>query len=206
MDGGAVGIETLVRVLLRTTLGALAFGALAAGTPVAALADLGAGVGASPIELAPAALPGHAYPLPSLYVVNTGTVPSSFRLSVVQLAPHQGQAVPPGWITFARNNIPLTPKQFTSVGLTLSLPSDAGPGSYQSDLVVGTAPVRSGSGAIAGAQAATKLLFTVGEGRGGFPWPWAWWNYAILAMVLLAAGAAVLQRHFHFHLQVQRRS
>lgn len=190
---------------LRATLGALAFGALTIGTPVAALADVGAGVGASPIVLAPIATPGETFSLPSLYVVNTGTVASSYRLGVEQFSPHQGRAVPPSWITFAHNDFPLAPKQTTSVELTLRIPLAAVAGAYQSDLVAGTVPARIGSGAIAGAQAATKLMFTVGEGGGGLPMSWPWWSYAGLGMVLLAAGATSLQRRFHVRLQVRRR-
>lgn len=193
------------RASIPATLGALAFGGLAIMTPVAALADVGAGVGASPIALAAIATPGNTYSLPSLYVVNTGTVMSSYRLSVEQLSPNHGRAAPPSWITFARNNFPLAAKQTTSVALALRVPSDAVPGTYQSDLVAGTGQVRSGSGATAGARAATKLTFTVGEGGGGFPWPWPGWSYVVLAIVLLAAGATVLQRRFHLRVQVQRR-
>ena len=188
-------------VPLRASFGALVCIALAIGTQVAARADVGAGVGASPIVLASVATLGNTYTLPSLYVVNTGTVTSSYRLSVEQFAPHQGLAVPAGWVTFARNDFPLQPKQSTSVAMTLTVPSAAVAGAYQSDLVAGTVPPRTSSGAIAGAQAATKLTFTVGSG-GGFPWPWPWWSYAVLAIALLITAVMALQRRFHFRLLV----
>jgi hypothetical protein len=171
-----------------------------------AAGDSGAGVGANPIVLSAAAKAGGAYQLPSLYVLNTGTVPSHYRLKVEQFAPRHGRAVPPSWVRFDRNGFMLSPKESTSVKLTLNVPTDAPTGRYSSDLVAGT---EAGSGtrdAVASAQAATKLMFTVGIGDGGgFPWPSPWWIYLVVASGLTVIVLIALQRHYGLRLRVERR-
>lgn len=194
----------MLRMPSRPAFAALTCAALLVGAPAVARADVGAGVEASPIELASTAQPGGTYQLPSLLVVNTGTVASSYRVGVEQFPPAQGRPVPAGWIVFAVNDFPLQPRQSTRVGLTLTVPDDAATGDYQSDLVVGTVAPSSGTGAIASAQAATKLMFTVGEG-GGFPWPWPLWSYAVLGLIVLSALLTLLQRRFRFRLHLERR-
>jgi hypothetical protein len=171
-----------------------------------AAGDTGAGVGANPIVLSDAARAGAAYQLPSLYVLNTGTVPSHYRLKVEQFAPHHGRAVPPSWISFGRNGFMLTPKESTSVKLTLNVPADAAAGRYSSDLVAGTEAGSGTRGAVAGAQAATRLVFTVGiGGRRGSQSPWPWWVYLLIACGLALMMLIALQRHYGFRLRLERR-
>jgi len=181
----------------------MAAGMLWLGLQVAAKADVGAGVGASPIVLEAVAHPGHTYRLPGLYVINTGTVSSTYHIHVEHLSPGPSRTVPPAWVQFERNNFLLQPKESASVPMTLSIPADAVSGKYSSDLVAGTvAP--SGSGPfVPGAEAATELRFQVGEG--GFLWAWPWWAYAIAAMAVVAATAVGLQRRLGFRLLVERR-
>jgi hypothetical protein len=178
--------------------------ALAMAGAIPAAGDTGAGVGANPIVLAEVASAGNTYQLPSLYVVNTGTVPSHYRVKVEQFAPRRGLFVPPSWITFDRNGFLLMPKESTSVKLTLAVPSDAATGKYVSDVVAGTEAATRFSGAVAGAQAATKLMFTVGTGRGrGFSWPS--WIYLLIGCGLALIVLIVLQRRFGVRLKVERR-
>jgi hypothetical protein len=171
---------------------------------VAVFGDTGAGVGANPIVLSAVATAGHEYQLPSLYVVNTGTVPSRYHLKVEQFAPHRGRAVPPHWISFDRNDFLLTPKESTSVKLTLTVPSGTLPGKYVSDVAAGTEVQTRVPGAVAGAQAATKLMFTVGTGNGGgIQWPW--WLYASIGCSLAIIVLIALQRRYGVQVKVERR-
>jgi hypothetical protein len=172
--------------------------------PSEAQANVGAGVGATPIVLGAKAQPGGSYRLPSLYVVNTGTVVSSYRLQVESLSPGQGHPIPESWIRFNRNNFSLGPGRSTRVGLTLMLPSGAPTGSYVSDVVAGTVAAHSGPGAVAGAQAATKLLFTV-DNTGGFPWPWPPWVYQLIVAIVVIVAVTVAWRRSGFAIRLERR-
>jgi hypothetical protein len=182
---------------------------LGGAASTSAAGDTGAGVGANPIVLSDAARAGTEYQLPSLYVLNTGTVASHYRVVVEQLAPRHGRAVPPSWISFDRNGFMLTPNESTSVKLTLNVPADAPSGRYSSDLVAGTEAGPGTRGAVASAQAATKLMFTVGIGGGGgfpWPWPWPWWVYLSIACGLALIVLIIpLQRHYGLRLRVERR-
>jgi hypothetical protein len=107
----------------------MAIGIFAVAFPGVATADVGAGVSASPVVLRTQARPGNSVRLPDLYVVNTGTEASIYRLKVEELSPGEGRVVPPAWVHFARNDFPLLPKESASVPLTLSVPADALTGS-----------------------------------------------------------------------------
>jgi hypothetical protein len=88
--------------------------------------------------------------------------------------------------------------------LTLSVPSDATTGKYVSDVVAGTAAATNSQGAVAGAQAATKLMFTVGPGNGGgLSWPW--WSYLLIAGAMALIALIALQRRYGVRLRVERR-
>jgi hypothetical protein len=170
-----------------------------------ALASVGAGVGASPIVLTSIARPGHTYRLPSLYVINTGTVASVYRVRVDRLTPGPELAVPPDWIQFGLNDFLLDPRQTASVPITLNVPANAPPGNYVSDLVAGTVAERApGSTTAVAAQAATKLMFQVGSGT-SFPWPWPWWAYGLAVLVVVSAAAVFIQRRLGLRFHVERR-
>jgi hypothetical protein len=171
-----------------------------------AAADAGAGIEASPVVLATPAHPGNSYTLPAVYVVNTGTDVSQYHLKVEDLSLGKGgHSVPPDWVHFSRNDFVLAPKESTTVPMRLNVESGAQIGNYASDLVVGTVP-RSGHGlnAVASAQAATKLLFTVRLGVNDDS-SWLWW--LLLSMVVAGVLLAVsgLQRRHGFRLRIERR-
>jgi hypothetical protein len=189
------------------SLAALLLGALAVGLPPQAAAAVGVGVGASPIVLKSVAKPGHAYALPALFVVNTGTVGSTYHLSLQRLSPGTGRNVPPGWVHFAANDFRLRPKESASVAVTIAVPSDAASGEYLSDLVAGTvaqpSPHRS---ALAGSRAATKLMFRVGRRGWTWPWHWSWKMGAVAGAILIIGAAALAQRRLGLRLRVERRT
>jgi hypothetical protein len=179
-------------------------GAVVLSFPTAAAADVGTGVGAGPIQLATPTVPGHSYQLPALYVINTGTVTSSYEVRVERVSPDPGRSVPSPWVRFLSNDFALRPRQSTYVAMVLTVPTDAAAGSYGSDLLVGTTTrTRSNGGAVLGAQAATKLAFRVGARTRPFGWPW-WADVAIAVAALVAAGAVAVRR-FGLHIRVERR-
>src|SRR5260370_30805650 len=143
----------------RRFLVAVGVGVTALGIPVRASADVGAGVGASPVVFTSLAHPGGTYRLPSLFVENTGTLASTYRLAVQQLGPATGRPIPATWVRFAWNDFPLGAKQAASVPMTLAVPDGTHSGEYRSDLVVSTVALASPSGgAVLVAPAPTSLL------------------------------------------------
>jgi len=104
--------------------------------PAPALADVGVGVGASPITLAQPALPGHTYELPPLLVVNTGTEQSTIVLQVRPAGGAAEQPVPSSWIAFGKNGFALAAKATMAVAVTLAVPAGASGGAYRSDVLV----------------------------------------------------------------------
>jgi len=196
--GNAQNREMVLRALALAVL-------VLAATPVQSLASLGTGVGASPITLARPAEPGKTYQLPSLYVVNTGTEASYYGVRAERISQGSQRPIPPAWVTFAKNHFQLQPQQGIQVPLILTVPGDARPGDYMTNLVAGTMPANQTSGVALGAAAATQLVFTVAEPTGfQFPWPWAWWVWALMGFGLLV-GAGLLLYARGFRLEVERR-
>jgi hypothetical protein len=167
-------------------------------------ADVGAGIGASPISLAQAAAPGGTYALPSVYVVNTGTDTGRFRLRVQRISTGAARTVPVDWVRIGRGELTLGPMQHALVPLTLVLPASAHPGHYLTDLVFGTVSTSSTPGAHVGAQAATKLEFDVKPASAPSS---SWWIWLLMgaAGVLLVVALLAAQRHYRFKVRFERR-
>jgi hypothetical protein len=126
-----------------------------------AVASIGTGVGAAPIELDRPAVAGHRYTLMPLYIRNTGTVRTRYVAQVRRVPPFTtARAVPRRWVRFAHRSVVLAAGEATTIALRLVVPSDARRGRYASDILVttrgpDTGPVQIGTGA------ATALKFTV---------------------------------------------
>jgi hypothetical protein len=170
---------------MRVLVAALAAAAAPLSVP-AADASIGAGIGASPIELAGAAQPGHNYRLPAVYVENTGSEPARYELRVERLSAGSGRAVPVGWVLPARNGFLLAAHKSTRVALTLQLPSNAPAGGYLSDVVAAAAPGRPARGTVLGAAAATKLIFQVADPGVRLP------GWVIKTLIALAVAGLTL--------------
>jgi hypothetical protein len=160
--------------------------------PAAAGASLGTGVGASPIMLAHTAMPGHTYPLPGLYVLNTGTQTSRYHVRLERLSPGEARTLPAAWVTLQRNDFVLRPNHSATVPVAIRIPGNAQPGAYLSDLVASTSSPRRAGGTALGAAAATKLGLNVGSAPGLIPWKTV--GPALLALLALAAGGHVIRR------------
>jgi len=120
-----------------------------------ALASIGAGVGIGEIKVMERLAPGGVYLLPTWPVVNTGDTKANFKLI--------SEGVDPNWISFSENNLSLEVGESRMIKSYISLPLTAQAGTYNVYLenqVVPSGPVGIGP------AAATKLRFTVGDGKG----------------------------------------
>jgi hypothetical protein len=184
----------------RAVASALLAGVLMALPPDAA-ASLGTGVGASPIMLAQAAIPGHAYKLPGLYVLNTGTVRSRYHVRVQRLSPGNARTLPATWVTLQQNDFVLRPHHSATVPFTITIPKNAASGKYLSDLVASTSSARRAGGTALGAAAATKIGLSVGATPGSIPW-------GTIGLLLLGAialtGATYGLRRSGLHVRLER--
>jgi hypothetical protein len=170
-----------------SVISALAVGFLCLWTSGAG-ATVGAGVQAAPVVLAQPAHPGQQnVALPRVYVVNTGTQTSRYRLRVERLSTGNQLPVPAGWVSFGDEGFRLAPHQAVTVAVRLSLPKDARAGKYMTDVVASTAPLL-GGGASEGAAAATKLEFTLSPLSTGLGPLWL----ALIAIALVIAVAGVV--------------
>jgi hypothetical protein len=183
-------------VLAACLLGTVA--AAAAGT------GMGAGVGADPIVLSQPARAGGAYALPSLYVVNTGSVTATYRITLQRLPGQHGLTVPPGWVQIAPSQVSLSPGRSIMVGLRLVVPKRATHGRYASGLLATALAGRGGTNVATGAAAATDLRFTIAGGappRSALPF-----RNLLLGAIPLLAGAAFLVWHGRgYSIRIERR-
>jgi hypothetical protein len=198
----AVRLAWMVAWMVALTAGLGVAAVLGLG-PVA-MASIGVGVQADPVRLASVARPGGSYPLPSLYVVNTGTEAESLSIQVKRLSAGPGQPIPASWIQIGNVSGNVGPGQQVLISLELVAPADAKPGRYRSDIVVTGAAADStsasgmngSSGVRFGVAAATALQFSIGPApaqQGWFGLPvWKWWLTGILA--LLAVVIVVVRR------------
>ena len=187
-------------VRIRTVIWLTAAAALA--LPGSAGASLGTGVGASPIALAHIAMPGHAYRLPGLYVVNTGTQRSRYHVRVQRLSAGEERTLPGGWVTLERNDFVLAPGRAAVVPFTIRIPDNASAGAYLSDLIASTSSPRRAGGTTLGAAAATKLGLDVGNAPGSIPWGTI--GLVLAAAVVFVTGGYGIRRS-GLHVRLERR-
>jgi hypothetical protein len=167
-------------------------------------ADIGAGIGADPIMLPQPVLAGHSYTMPPVLVVNTGTEPARYAVTVQRRRTSDDTVVPPEWVQFEKNSFTLRPKETATVPVTLNIPADAKPGKYSSTVLAGTVADSPGATAL-GAQAGTDIKFQVAERPPLIPWPWPWWSYATLSVAATLATGSILVRRLGFSLRLERR-
>jgi hypothetical protein len=99
--------------------------------------------------------------LPSLYVVNTGSIAAFYQIAVRRLPGQKGLVVPPSWVRIAPTRVRLAPGHSMMIGLKLSVPRRVVPGQYRSGLVATAFLSHAGKNVATGAAAATYLQFTV---------------------------------------------
>jgi hypothetical protein len=162
----------------------------AASTPQKSI--IGAGVGATPLQLHTDVRPGRHYRFPPLYVVNTGSRTSNYLVRIEQLGAQTGHQVPAAWLQVARTRLRLRPHKSALIPVSLSVPKNAAGGNYRTDLIVGTSMQRPGRGATLGAAAADQLIFTIATP--GFSWTSPWLLYPLLALLTLGAVVLTIRR------------
>ena len=187
---------------LAVAAGLVALAAFAQG----AAASIGVGVQVGPVRLATMAHRGGNYPLPPVYVVNTGTQAEAISVHVQRLSPGPGLAVPPSWVSVSGSAVQLAPGASAKVPLKLAVPGQARPGGYRSDIVVTGSPAGAAPGAHIGVAAATKLEFSVSSVPAPAPAlipPWLWW---ILAGLVVVAALLLAARRFNLRITLERKT
>ncbi len=190
-----------LRLLLSLPIAAL----LVAVWPAATYASVGVGVQTGPVRLSGVAHAGGRYALPPVFVVNTGTQPESVAIAIERISPGTGRTVPPAWISASSAPVRLAHEQSARIPLSLTVPANARPGRYFSDVVAkGTAPLATG-GANLGVAAATSLEFTVVPGVVASGWANVpGWLLPYVAAVIVAAAAMVVVRRTGIRIRVER--
>jgi hypothetical protein len=172
----------------------------------AAEASIGIGIQAGPVRLSSAAHPGGTYQLPAVYVVNTGTAEESVTLKIERISPGTGLTVGPSWIHVSGGAVRLGHNQSARIGLQLSVPSNARPGRYFSDVVAHGSGSLTAGNANLGVAAATGLDFTVAPGAAPHPWltvpSWLW---PALGGLVVIAAAVLWFRSSGLRIRVERR-
>lgn len=156
----------------------------------AAEASIGVGIQAGPVSLGKAAHPGGTYQLPAVYVVNTGTQDESVTLKIQRISPGRGLTVPASWVHVGEGAVQLGHNQSAQIPLQLSIPANAKPGRYFSDVVAHGSSTLSAGQANLGVAAATGLDFTIAPGVVSRPWfhlP-SWWLQGLGGLIVVAAG------------------
>jgi len=169
-------------------------------------ASVGVGVQVGPVRLGGAAHRGGSYPLPPVYVVNTGTQAETISVRVERLSHGTRLTVPPSWVSVTGSAVQLAAGASARLPLQLAVPGQARPGAYLSDIVVTGSPVGAAQGAHIGVAAATKLEFSVSSAPAPghpalFP-PWLW----VLIGLLVAAAVILGARRMGLRIRVDWKS
>ena len=153
-------------------------------------ASIGVGIQASPVSLGKAAHPGGTYQLPAVSVINTGTQNESVTIKIQRISPGRGLTVPASWIHVGEGPVQLGHNQSAQIPLQLTIPANAKPGRYFSDVVAHGSSTLSAGQANLGVAAATGLDFTIAPGVVSSPWfhlP-SWWLQGLGGLIVVAAG------------------
>jgi hypothetical protein len=171
----------------------------------AAEASIGIGIQAGPVQLSSAAHPGGTYPLPAVYVVDTGSGEESVTLKIERISPGTGLTVPPSWIHVS-GVVQLGHNQSARIGLQLSVPANARPGRYFSDVVAHGSGNLTAGNANLGVAAATGLDFTVAPGAAPHPWlTFSLWLWPALGGVVVIAAAVLWFRSSGLRIRIERK-
>ncbi len=169
--------------------------------PALARADIGAGVGAIPIVPVGRVQLGATTRLNDLYVVNTGSVRSSYRITVSRISRGGERPVPSGWVDVKRVGLVLEARQAAWIPVELHVPAGTPPGSYMTNLVATTVGSDARGGTAFGAAAAAKLAFTIPDGSGS---ALPGWLVPLGAAVLAAALAVSAIKRSGVRLRLER--
>jgi hypothetical protein len=161
----------------------------------AANASIGVGIQTNPVLLSGSAHPGGSYPLPPVYVVNTGSQPESLSLRVerLQATANGTSPVPRSWIQSSwPSDSPVAAGRSAEIPLELVPPANAKPGSYSTDIVVTGSALVTGGGIRFGAAAATGLEFRITPSPPSGLLTWKLWT--LIALITIGAVTLTYKR------------
>lgn len=125
------------------------------------LAKVGVGIGTGKIVVDEPLKAGMINSLPGISVVNTGDVPSNYKLSV-QYHQDQPEKMPlENWFVFSPSNFTLEPGEVQLVSISLHLPLQVEPGDYFAYLEAAPILVAQDGNSQVGIAAAAKLYFSI---------------------------------------------
>jgi hypothetical protein len=93
-------------------------------------ADRGVGVNLGRIEIDDRLLPGGAYNLPTLGVINTGDEPGEYEVVITHQQDQREERPPEGWFSFQPQRFFLAAGRTQNVRIRLTLPAGAKPCDY----------------------------------------------------------------------------
>jgi len=180
----------------------------------AVYAIIGVGVGTGKIQVEDKLKSGMTYNLPILTVLNTGSEPSNYGVSI---AYHQDQpelAPPEEWFDFSPSEFYLEPGESQAVDIKLDLPLKTVPGDYFAYLE-GAPTKRSQSGsATIGVAAAAKLYFTIEPANFleavyyktiAFWTAWLPWTNIAAALLLTGLASILFKKFFNVELKLKKK-
>lgn len=130
--------------------------------PFAVFGSVGVGVGTGKIQVDKPLNPGSVYIVPPLTVINTGSEPSEYTVSI-DYSGNQTQLKPnKEWFSFEPLQFALQPNQSQVVQIKMTLPIKTVPGDYFAYLQAQpTKKTATAGSATIGVAAAAKLYFTI---------------------------------------------
>jgi hypothetical protein len=132
---------------------------------VAAHADVGVGITATPIVLGSLAAPGSGHAVGPITVVNTGSEPGTIHVWVGSQPGSRDRPVPPDWVRFDRDSINLPAGGRASFDVQVVVPKQTLAGRYQSLVYAGVVNNQVPRGNTIGTEAATRLEVTVASDK-----------------------------------------
>jgi hypothetical protein len=175
-----------------------------------ALAQAGVGIAPGVIKVEEPLFPGSYYKLPSLQVVNTGTVAGQYEIMLTSVAEQKELQPPKEFLSFSPGSFRLEPGASQTISLTLNIPARAKPGDYLA--YIEAHPVSSGTGGTSvGIAVATKLFFTIkpanifvsiGYSIAGFFTRTAPVSYIVLGIIVLGVIIFFLRQHIKFEVKI----
>ncbi len=183
--------------------------------PSAVFGSVGVGVGTGKIQVAKPLKPGSVYVVPPLTVINTGTEPSEYTVSIdysgvqMQLKPSKE------WFSFEPLQFALQPNQTQVVQIKMTLPIKTAPGDYFAYLQAQpTKTAATGRGTTIGVAAAAKLYFTVVPANiwQGIYYRFIYfysrfspWDTVILVILAFAALIILFKKYFNIQIGVKKK-
>ncbi len=201
-------MKKLVTISLAAIIAMLIF-------PFAVFGSVGVGVGTGKIQVDKPLKPGSIYNAPPLTVINTGSEPSEYTVSI-DYSGNQTQLKPnKEWFSFEPLQFHLEPNQSQIVQIKMTLPIKTVPGDYFAYLQAQPTKKTTTAGSTTiGVAAAAKLYFTIAPANiwqgiyyrvVSFWTMYSPWTWVILGIVLAAVVITLFRKFFAFQIAVRKK-